>query len=295
MNTNYSNYIRLLRPDQWVKNGFVFMPMFFAGQLANPFDWKNCIIGFLVFSLAASGIYCLNDIKDVEEDRLHPRKRRRPVADGKVSVTQAYNAMTLLLVASVALCLLLQDEALFGLVIIGSYIFLDVLYCLWLKKMVIVDIFIISAGYILRILWGGVTCDIWLSPWIILLTGLLALFLAVGKRRAEVELYKIRKVAARKNIAKYNLEFVNLMLGITGGITIVCYILYTVSPEVMERFQFRYLYISSIFIIGGIFRYLQLCIVENKGGNPTQIALHDKGILFCVVGMLLFFVVVIYG
>lgn len=295
MNPNYSNYIRLLRPVQWVKNGFVFMPMFFAGQLTNPYDWKNSIIGFFVFSLAASGIYCLNDIKDVEEDRLHPQKRKRPVACRKVSVAHAYRIMTLLMVASVALCLLLQEGALSGLVIIGSYIFLDVLYCVWLKEKVLLDIFIISAGYILRILWGGITCDIWLSPWIILLTGLLALFLAVGKRRAEVILYKSRKVASRKNIAKYNLEFINLMLGITGGITIVCYILYTVSPEVMERFQFRYLYISSIFIIGGIFRYLQLCIVENKGGNPTQLSLHDKGILFCVAGMLIFFVGVIYG
>ena len=177
----------LLRPFQWVKNGFVFLPMFFAGQLSNLSCWSEAIIGFVSFSLAASSIYCLNDIMDVKEDRLHPVKKNRPIASGIISIRNAWIVCFVLAIMSVGLCIvLIHPVDVKAAIIITIYLLLNVAYCLKLKKIAIVDVVIVSFGFVLRIILGGVVTSIWISPWIVLLTFLLALFLAIAKRRDDV-------------------------------------------------------------------------------------------------------------
>lgn len=287
--------MKLMRIEQWMKNCFVFLPMFFAGQIGNGADWIFSLIGFISFSFAASGVYCLNDVMDLEEDRLHREKRNRPVAGGKVTVRKAFVMMGALFIAAFLICFLLKGDKVWqGMLLILIYLVINVLYCLGLKEVAILDVVLISIGYVLRLLWGGIICDIWLSHWIIILTLLIALFLAVGKRRAEVILYRKEGKGFRKGISRYNLTFLNMLFCIIAGVTLVCYIFYTVSPEVIARFHTDYLYISSIFVLVGILRYLRICFVDGGGENPTMIVLKDRGVQLSVIGLILFFIIVIY-
>lgn len=187
-----SSFVSLIRPQQWVKNGFVLLPLFFGGQLLNLLCWEQAILTFLAFSLMASAIYCLNDLRDIEADRKHPRKRHRPLASGKLTPNHAIILMILLTLSSLVISLfLLGTAAIRVTAIILSYLLLNIAYCYKLKRYAIIDVFIISFGFVLRLVAGGIACDIWLSPWIVLMTFLLALFLAFAKRRDNVVLYEI--------------------------------------------------------------------------------------------------------
>ena len=287
--------LRLLRPTQWVKNGFVFVPLFFGGELLDMECWKAALWVFLAFSLMASSIYCLNDIRDVEADRAHPRNRFRPIASGDVSVKSAYAIMVCLIFGALSIPLLGNGvhnlDVAFILVL---YLVLNILYCLKLKQYAIVDVFIVSLGFVLRLISGGVACDIWLSPWIICMTFLLALFLAFAKRRDDVVLHDTTGVVSRKNILRYNIPFMNQVLGIIGSITIVCYIIYTVSPEVEHRLGSGYVFVTSIFVLAGILRYLQVSIVDLKSGSPTKILMKDRFIQYCILCWLFVFAIILY-
>lgn len=287
--------IRLVRPHQWVKNLFVALPLFFSGSLLDLWCWWQTFVAFLSFSLAASAIYCLNDILDAGEDRRHPVKRHRPVASGNVSVGAAYCAMGILVLGALAVCCMLAGGRTYALMaIIGIYLALNVAYCLRLKRHAIIDVFIISFGFVLRLFAGGESCGIWLSPWIVLMTFLVALFLAFAKRRDDVVIRERTGQVTRGNTSDYNLAFLNQTLGLTGAITIVCYIMYTVSPEVGLRMGSGYLYLTAVFVIAGILRYLQMTIVDARSGSPTKILLNDRFIQGCVVMWLLTFATVIY-
>jgi len=291
--------ITLMRPHQWLKNLFVFTPLFFDRHAT---DWNYvwpCVVAFIAFCLVASGIYCFNDIHDAEADRQHPVKRMRPVASGSVSKRTAY--ITMIIAWSAAFALVAWDGFYRGSIqkgIIGTlllYIVMNIAYCVKLKQIALLDVFMISLGFVLRIVVGGLATGIILSHWIVLTTFLLALFLAVAKRRDDVAIYETSGVKARKNVVRYNMDFLNLSIGSLGSVTIMCYILYTVSNEVVERIGSHYLYVTSFFVLAGIMRYMQLTIVERKSGSPTKVLLQDRFIHVCIIGWILAFTIILYA
>lgn len=288
----------LLRPHQWLKNLFIFMPVFFNGRILELDYLLPAIVMFFAFSLAASSIYCFNDIYDLEADRLHPKKRFRPIASGAVTKKTGYLLMTICLVAGflVVSCYswALESARIKACAVLGCYIVLNVAYCVYLKQKPIVDVFIIAIGFVLRIFAGGFATGIVLSHWLVLMTFLLALFLAFAKRRDDVVMFEETGKIARKNIVRYNLSFINQTIGIVASVTMVCYVMYTVSTEVMERFNSSYIYMTSVFVLAGIIRYLQVTIVDVRSGSPTKVLMHDKFIQACVVCWILSFVLIIY-
>lgn len=285
----------LLRPLQWAKNVFVFLPLFFDRQLGNTDLLIACMVVFFSFCLASSSIYCFNDIYDAETDRLHPVKCKRPIASGAVNVTQGYAWMVICLLLSIVLVFAFGGEKrLSMLAVILIYYVLNIGYCIKLKRIAIVDVFCIATGFVLRVWIGGVATDIVLSQWIVLMTFLLALFLAFAKRRDDVMIYESTGVKVRGNIACYNPDFMNQVLTIIGTITIVCYIMYTVSTEVTERLGSHLVYLTAIFVLAGIIRYLQLTLVYVQSGNPTSVLMKDRFIQLCIVGWLVSFAFIIY-
>ena len=290
--------IELLRPEQWLKNLFVFAPVFFAGRLTDAECMASSAMMFVGYSLAASGIYCFNDIYDVEADRLHPKKKLRPIASGAVSIGLGYLMMGLCLAASLLVVTFYPwqtEEIRMGLyAIIAFYVLMNITYSVWLKKKAIIDVFIIAVGFVLRIVAGGVATSIELTHWLVLMTFLLSLFLAFAKRRDDVVMFESTGKIVRKNVVRYNVDFMNQVIGIIASITMVCYIMYTVSPEVVERFHCPYVYATSIFVLAGIIRYLQVTMVDVRSGSPTKVLTHDRFIQACVAGWVLAFILIIY-
>lgn len=284
--------IQLLRPSQWIKNMFVFLPLFFDKHLGDFDCLITALTVFVAYSFAASSIYCFNDIWDIEQDKKHPLKSQRPVASGAVSKQVAYSLTALLLILSVLITsLFLSKECLYTLTF---YFLLNLLYCIRLKQIVLLDVFIIAIGFVLRVLIGGQATGIWISHWIILMTFLLALFLALAKRRDDVVIYEEKRLETRKNIKYYNLDFMNQVISIIASVIIVCYIMYSVSEEVIERMGTSYLYITSIFVLAGIIRYLQITIVNVKSGSPTKVLMTDSFTQICLVGWLITFFLILY-
>ena len=288
-----NNILKLMRPYQWVKNVFVFLPLFFGGLLTEMDQLLNSIIMFVAFCLAASSIYCFNDIIDVEADRNHYAKRNRPIASGAVSIKQAYVVMFALIAVSIAiLWFLLSDVN--ALMIVAFYWLLQVAYCAILKRQAIIDVTILAFGFVLRIIAGGIAADVTVSKWLVLMTFLLTLFLGFAKRRDDVLLYNKDGKSPRYNTRRYNLTFLNQALTICGSVMLVCYIMYTVSPEVMAKFGSHYIYLTSIYVLLGLLRYIQLTVVDEKSGDPTKMLLHDRFIRLDVLAWLLTFLFLIY-
>ena len=290
------NIVILLRPQQWLKNGFIFIPLFFDHKLTDWYCLCSDILAFFAYSFAASAIYCLNDLIDVEADRKHPKKCKRPIAAGVISKVQALLLVALCLCVAFAIASMLDSYAQWKVMgILGVYIIMNIAYCLKLKQMAIVDVFIISVGFVLRIFVGGFATGVVLSQWIVLMTFLLALFLAFAKRRDDVVIYEDTGVLARKNVNRYNLPFMNQVIGVVSSITMVCYIMYTVDPEVIARMGSRYVYLTSVFVLAGIIRYLQLTIVDVKSGSPTKVLMKDRFVQCCIIGWIITFVLIIYA
>jgi decaprenyl-phosphate phosphoribosyltransferase len=288
--------ITLMRPQQWAKNLFVFIPAFFDGMITRADSLFPAVITFASFCLAASSVYCFNDIRDAESDRRHAEKRHRPIASGAVTKMEAYTLMTVLAVSASALCafLLHGSAGTEAGSTIAAYYLINIAYCVWLKNVALIDVFIIALGFVLRIIAGGFSSGIILSDWIILMTFLLALFLAFAKRRDDVMMYEDRGVKARRNINRYNLEFMNSALSIVASVTMVCYIMYTVSSGVEKRLGSNYLYLTSMFVLLGILRYLQITVVENRSGSPTKVLLKDRFVEVCICLWIISFIIIIY-
>ena len=290
------NIVILLRPQQWLKNGFIFIPLFFDHKLTDWYCLCSAILAFFAYSFAASAIYCLNDLIDVEADRKHPKKCKRPIAAGVITKAQALLLVALCLGVAFAIAFLLDSYAQWKVIgILGVYIIMNIAYCLKLKQMAIVDVFIIAVGFVLRIFVGGFATGVVLSQWIVLMTFLLALFLAFAKRRDDVVIYEDTGVLARKNVNRYNLPFMNQVIGVVSSITMVCYIMYTVDPEVIARMGSRYVYLTSVFVLAGIIRYLQLTIVDVKSGSPTNVLMKDRFVQCSIIGWIITFVLIIYA
>ena len=291
-----NNILKLIRPHQWLKNVFVLIPMFFGGSLLDPEDIRASLLTFLAYSFVASSVYCFNDINDVEADRRPPVKCKRPLASGAVSMGTAWMLMALMFVLAALMTALLGDRGHIlkvGGVLLFYYI-LNICYCAKLKQYAIVDVCIVALGFVLRVLAGGFATDITLSKWLVLMTFLLTLFLSFAKRRDDVLRMNETGEPPRKNTIRYNLTFINQAITITASVTLVCYIMYTVSPEVVARLGSDLLYLTSVFVLLGLLRYMQITVVDKKSGDPTKIMLRDRFTQLVVVLWALTFLILIY-
>lgn len=284
-------FIFLLRAHHWVKNLFIFIPAFFAGEVFAIPVMVSLIQGFACFCLMASSIYILNDLKDIESDRIHPKKKNRPLASGKVPVSLAI-ILAVLMSLSAVLWAFLLDRSFFYFILV--YAGINVLYSLGLKKIALLDIFIVSLGFLIRILAGGVVADVFISQWLIIMVFLLALFLSFAKRRDDLVLAQKSGTEFRAVSSRYNMEFINTCLALISGVIMVSYIMYTISDEVTSRMGTDYLYITAIFVFAGLLRYLQITQVNNDSGSPTKVLLTDRFVQVTVLGWILTFFVTLY-
>lgn len=292
---NVLSYIQLLRPLQWLKNIFVFAPVFFSSNLLKgEYFWPTVVV-FASFCLISSSIYCFNDLQDMDADRQHPKKRSRPIASGAVSVKAGYTLM--LFCAIVALLLLPlahSNNTPYLYMIIAAYWLMNIAYCIKLKQYAILDVSIIAIGFVMRVLIGGMATDIWISHWLVMMTFLVTLFLALTKRNDDYRLYEQTGQKPRISITGYNKTFINEATAIVASVTLVCYIMYTMSPEVIDRLGTRYVYLTSGWVLAGLLRYLQNMIVFGLSGSPTKSLVKDHFIQLCVLGWILSFFVIIY-
>lgn len=288
-------YLRLIRPQHWIKNVFVLVPMFFGGVLFDLTTIESGLLVFMAFSFIASSIYCYNDIVDADADRHHPVKCRRPIASGEVSVSHAYLLMAVMAVLSAIMVMLLPTPVRMGTaVVVAIYYVLNLAYCSKLKQYAVLDVCIVAFGFVLRIVAGGVAEEVALSQWIVLMTFLLTLFLSFAKRRDDVLRMNETGEAPRHNTIRYNLTFINQAITITASVTLVCYIMYTVSPEVREHFKSQYLYLTSVFVLLGLLRYIQIAVVDKKSGDPVKVALTDRFSQLIIAAWLVTFLIMIY-
>jgi len=280
-----------LRPHQWVKNGFVLVPVFFAGKIGLVINDYHLIVAVISFCAAASGVYIFNDICDLESNKLHEVKRNRPLATGAVSLRNAVTLMAVLVAISIGLSFLVGLTFVY---VITGYFVLNVVYSLYLKHFSLIDISIIGIGFILRVLAGGIAAQVPISKWLILMTFLLACCLALGKRRDDLIL-DVEKHDLTLSLEGYTLPFIDTCLVVLGGATIVCYVMYSVSDDVVERLHSDHIYLTSIFVIIGILRFLQIAIVEQKSGSPTLILLKDPMIQIMIGLWFVAFLVILYA
>lgn len=285
------NIILLIRPRQYIKNLFIFLPLFFVGQITNPELLLNAFIAFVAFSISASAIYILNDFCDIEEDRQHPEKKSRPLASGSISSKTALFLMGVLAISGISLMTALSFESL---VALSGYILLNIAYSYYLKHIAILDVTIISIGFLLRIFVGAFVNGIQLSMWIVMMTFLLALFLAFAKRRDDLLIYLNTGKNVRKVISGYNIDMLNASMSILAAVVIVSYIMWTVSIDVITRVGSNKLYATTFFVILGILRYLQVIFIDEKSGSPSEVLLSDRLIQFSVLGWLAFLGIVLY-
>lgn len=287
----YKNILKLIRPHQYVKNFFIFAPLFFAAKLAESHLLLSAAIAFVAFSLAASAVYIFNDYSDIEDDRRHPKKKDRPLASGAVSKSQAIIIMSVLFLCGLALMFSISKEVM---LIVLAYVVMNVAYTLHLKHIAILDVTIIAIGFVLRLFIGSVAVDVSLTSWIVVMTFLLALFLALAKRRDDVLIYLDSGKRMRKVIDGYNLQLVDAAMAIMASVVIVAYITYTTSSEVVMRVNSEYLYLTSLFVITGIMRYLQIAFVIQDSGSPTKIVLKDRFIQLTMLGWVSTFTWILY-
>ena len=291
-----SSILKLIRPQQWLKNVFVLIPMFFGGSLLDPGDIRASVLTFLAYSFVASSVYCINDINDVEADRRHPVKCKRPLASGALTMGAAWilTALTLVLAAAFTAMLGCKEHILKVGGILLFYYVLNIFYCVKLKQYAIVDVCVVAFGFVLRVLAGGYATDIVPSKWLVLMTFLLTLFLSFAKRRDDVLRMNETGEPPRKNTIRYNLTFINQAITVSASVTLVCYIMYTVSPEVVARFGSDMLYLTSVFVLLGLLRYMQITVVDKKSGDPTKMVLHDRFTQLVIAAWALTFLVIIY-
>lgn len=283
--TDFKELLRLLRPYQWIKNMVVFLPIIFNGSFFDFNCWEISFIAFICFCMISSSIYCLNDVKDCKSDRLDPEKCNRPVACGNVKITEAIIISICLAITGILICM--SALPLSSTIIVATYLFLNILYCFWLKHLVLLDVTILAIGFVLRVIMGGSATGIWISPWIVIMTFLLALFLALSKRRHELVLViRSEKRRGRNSISGYTLPFLNSALSMLGAVIVVGYIMYTLQPNYGNCPEHEYLYITALPVLFGILRYLQLTIVENGSGDPSRVIYKDIPLI--IIGILWF-------
>lgn len=277
-------WLRLMRPEQWTKNALVMVAFFFAywdpSQHLRGTGWRPLLLSLVatvLFCIVSSGVYALNDWKDRKADSLHPVKRLRPVASGEIAPTPALALAAALLVTG----LLLAAFSVRLLAVLGAYVVLQLVYTAKLKHIPLLDVFVIAIGFVLRAVAGAAVLSARISPWLLLCTFLLALFLALCKRRQEKVMRKEEE--QRKSLRAYSTEFLNILISISAGATVVAYALYTLSSETIARFGTPLLGLTIPVVIFGIFRYMHLVYSANEGERPERILLTDRVIIFTVL------------
>jgi len=300
---NFFSILRLIRTHQWVKNLFVFVPLMFSMHL---FEWNylsNTILAFLIFCLASSAIYVINDIADIESDRAHPVKKNRPLPAGDISVPIAIIIASLLLV--IVFLSMMYFNYKFILMVVG-FVVLNVLYSFWMKNIVILDVFSIAAGFSIRVLAGAFAIQVPISSWLILTTMFISLFLGVMKRRSELAMVneylktnpegsEQNGAQSRKVLSQYSLNFADQMATIAATGVIVCYALYTVAPRTISVFGTERLIYTTPFVVFGIFRFMYLEYITGKGENTTRTLATDLPMILNVLFYGIITVVIIYN
>ncbi len=284
-------YLSNLRIHQYIKNCFIFLPLFFALKITNVELLLHVITAFIAFSLTASAVYVFNDYHDIEEDKHHPKKKSRPLASGAVSKSQAIVMMSILLIAGITIMVSISVQAA---AILSGYVIMNIAYSLYLKHIAILDVTIIAMGFVLRLFIGSAVTDITLSMWIVIMTFLLALFIALAKRRDDVLIYLDTGKKMRKAVDGYNIQFLDTAMAIMASVVIVSYTIYTTSTEVMARVHSQHLYLTAFFVILGVMRYLQITFVYNNSGSPTKIILKDFFMQVTLAGWVISFAWILY-
>lgn len=272
-------WLRLVRAQQWAKNVLLFAPLLFALQFTSS-DWMTVSLGFVAFSFVASAVYIMNDIIDVTVDRIHPTKRLRPIASNQISKTAASVSLVILLLLASGLCLLLPWQF-SGLLL--SYGLLNVVYSYGLKKLVFIDVIIISLGFVLRILAGSALIGVTTSHWILLCTFFGSLFLGFAKRKHEVESLEEHLQDHRDTLKHYSTGLLQQLIGITATLTIISYSLYTIDADTIAHFQTDKLYLTIIFVVFAIFHYFHIIYNQANSGDPTKTFLSDKTLLITLL------------
>jgi len=280
-----------MRPRQWVKNLFVFAGLVFAQRLFTESAWR-ALAGFAIFCALSGAIYLINDVADRERDRLDPRKRARPIAAGRLPAGVAVAAAIVLVVVGLVFAAILSRPFL---VTALAYVVLLIAYSAWLKHIVIVDVLVVAGGFVLRAVAGAVVIDVEISGWLLICTILLALFLALGKRRYEYVALEQDAVRHRPILAEYSPALLDQMIAVVTASTVTAYALYTMSPETVAKFRTHWLPATLPFVLYGIFRYLYLLYQRRLGGNPSELLLSDRALLINTVCWICAVLLIIYG
>jgi len=295
-------YLRLIRVHQWIKNGFVFVPLLFSQHLFDADYFIHTLFAFFVFCFASSAIYVINDIVDIDADRAHPVKKNRPLPSGDISTGSAIISFSLMLVLVLWLMMYFNNE--FILLVIG-FIVLNVLYSFWMKNIVLLDVFSIAAGFSIRVLAGAFAIQVPVSSWLLLTTMFISLFLGVMKRRSELMLVSENfnpnsrateqmSTLTRKVLTQYSLNFADQMATVAAAGVIICYALYTVAPRTVSIFQTERLIYTTPFVVFGIFRFMYLEYISGKGENTTRLIATDLYLIIDVIVYILATIVIIY-
>ena len=287
------NLIKLARPKQWLKNFFVFAPLLFSKHIFDPSYVINSLEAFFTFCLISSSVYIINDILDVESDRAHPKKKFRPIASGEISINQA---LIFLAVLCAVIVLTFFFEKPVFIFVIALYFLTNLFYSLKIKSVVLLDVFFISFGFMLRVLGGAAAIGVTVSSWMVLTTIFISLFLAISKRRGELsQIVNAENIGKQRPVLKeYSVEFADQLNTIAAAGTIISYALYTVSERTLSTFGTEKLIYTTPFVIYGIFRYMYLMHKKNLGESPTSIVVKDLPILLNVILWFLACLLVIY-
>lgn len=287
------DYLKLIRIKHWLKNGLVILPLFFGREILNLNKITSVILAFLIFSMISSIIYVINDINDIENDRNHPTKKDRPLASGKISIKNAILVLILLMMLSTSLIIYLYNKTtnIYIIIIPIIYIILNILYSLKLKQVPIIDVAILVSGFVLRVYYGGVSSNIEISTWLYLMVMFGSFYLGFGKRRNELKQNKENNT--RKVLQLYNKEFLDKNMYVSLGLAIISYSLWCVDPLTKTSITSNYL-ILTIPLIMMIFQKYSLIIEGDSDGDPIEVILNDKTLIFLLLIYILFIFIIVY-
>jgi 4-hydroxybenzoate polyprenyltransferase len=291
MSFSLTPYIRIARPRHWIKNGFVIAPAFFAGHIQNLSILPKVIGAFFIFCFLSSAVYIFNDLRDCEDDKLHAKKKTRPLASGKISKTSAAILMAVFLFAAAAVTFWLEPPVSF-ISIALLYVFINISYSMGLKHISVLELFLLGSGYMLRLMAGAEFIHEPLTGWIIAATALVALLMAAGKRRGDL-LQENDVLKKRKSLDGYTLAFLDQIMSMLAAATVVTYLLFCISDYAIARFG-AYTMWSAIFVLYGIMRYMQIVMVEGGGDSPTTLIYTDKPMIITIFLFGLFFALNLY-
>jgi 4-hydroxybenzoate polyprenyltransferase len=269
-----------MRPEQWLKNGFVLAPIVFSGLVGDADAWLRTVLAVAAFCAASSAVYLVNDVIDREADRSHPIKKNRAIASGEVSVATALSVAVVLVAAAAVVSVGLGG---WFPAVLAAYVVLVLLYSALLKRAIFLDVLVVAAGFVLRVVGGAVAINVPVSSWILVVAYLLALYLALGKRRSELVLLGVEAGNHRAVLGHYTLPVVDQAISVVLGATVLAYALYTVAPDTVAKVGSEGLLATVPIVLYGLFRYLYLLHRHELGGSPTRALLTDRPLLVCVV------------